>query len=230
MKQPLLVITFDDFFPSDYEVVYPVMRKLGIVGTSYVNTATHLQRNKNRKDMDFWNAIRIMRASGWAIECHTHKHTNVDIQTEAQLRLDMTDLNTQFDLQGLATPRHHALPYGMHSPLALATIDDYRVTIRTVEEGLEDWDTANLLFLKGISMDMHTETELDFHKSQVLDAIANDKIMITYSHEQSPTGTLTNWTGKIDLFVSFLEWVVTQPIRIVTMEQMYQMVKAHQAV
>jgi peptidoglycan/xylan/chitin deacetylase (PgdA/CDA1 family) len=229
MKQPLLVITFDDFFPSDYEVVFPVMRRLGIVGTSYVNTATHLQRNTARKKKDFWNAIKTMRASGWNIECHTDTHTNVDTMTEAQVRANMVDLDTKFVAQGLSTPRHHALPYGMHSPLALSIISEYRSTIRTTVEGLDDWDTINLKFIKGISMDMHTEAELDTFKAQVLEAIANKKIMTTYSHEQSPDGAASAWTGKIGLFTAFLEWAVRQPIKIVTMEEMYQLVKEHQS-
>lgn len=226
-KQPLLVITFDDFFPSDFEVVYPIMRRLGIVGTSYVNTVDHLQRNPLRKGMDFWDAIKTMRDSGWAIESHTHTHTNVDILTETQMTADMTDQDDYFKAQGLGIPRHLALPYGMSSPSSLAIIKTYRTTIRGTEEGLEDWDRTDFHMLKARSMDMHTEDDLEFHKSQVLDAIANNKILITYSHEQTATGEETNWTGKIELFKAFLEWAVTQPIKIVTIDQMYQMVKPY---
>ncbi len=226
-KQPLLVITFDDFFPSDFEAVYPVMRRLGIVGTSYVNTVDHLQRNPLRKGMDFWDAVKTMRDSGWAIECHTHTHTNVDILTEAQMTADMTNQDNYFKAQGLGIPRHHALPYGMSSPSSLAVIKDYRTTIRGTVEGLEDWDSTDFHMLKATSMDMHTEDDLEMHKSQVLDAIANKKILITYSHEQTATAVETNWTGKIELFKAFLEWAVTQPIKIVTIDQMYQMVKPY---
>lgn len=233
-KKPLLVMTFDDFYPSDFEFVFKEFRSRGILGTSFVNPspepAFSWQRS-NQRDTPFWDAIKIMMAAGWGIECHTYDHPNLTNLTEEEIREQMIKVNEEFIGQGLSAPRHHAIPYGAggQNDNIRNIISEYRETVRGTAGNtrFHEWETLDFNHVKSFGADFNNESMVEDLKDNVREAISGKKIMTTFSHSQTATGEIS-WHGKKGLFTSFLNWVIKQPIEIVTYDDMYHRVKDYQ--
>jgi peptidoglycan/xylan/chitin deacetylase (PgdA/CDA1 family) len=92
----VVAITFDDAFRSVYDIAFPLMRRLGLVGTVFVPTAWPDSDEPMQWDgIDqwlggpheaelacmSWDQLRELRDAGWEISAHSHTHprlTTVD--------------------------------------------------------------------------------------------------------------------------------------------------------
>jgi hypothetical protein len=131
----------------------------------------------------------------------------------------------------MAVPRHHAYPFGRRNQLVKDVLSQHRLTMRTTGfrtiDHLNDWDTIDLHDIKGVDADVANNDELEQLKSVITHAIENNKICVTFNHE---IDTLNGSSFiRYDCFISLLDWLVEQPIEIVTMDKLYQRVIEYRA-
>ena len=114
-----VVITFDDGTLDVYDNAFPVMKKLGFVGTFYIVS--------NRlKAADFVNVaqLREMIAAGWEIGSHSHSHLDLTLNHNAintEARGSKVEL---FDAIGLPV-NSFAYPFGQIDPVVGDHVSSY---------------------------------------------------------------------------------------------------------
>lgn len=80
-----VALTFDDGYSSTYAVVLPILKTHHFVATFFVVTGV-----VGRPGFVTWAELRQMKAAGMAIESHTVHHLNLDMLSDAQLTLELT--------------------------------------------------------------------------------------------------------------------------------------------
>ena len=178
----MVVLQTDDGHPSDYTTAYPLASARNIPLTHHVVAA----RIGNPGQLT-WDQIHELRAAGFGIECHNYNHVDITTLTEAELRANLEAVNAAFIAAGLPTPEHHAYAHGQNDAASRAILADYRLSGRTVTEkqtpimywGQEfDWYQ---LRSKAIIRD----TTVDEIKGRIDDAIAQNYVLILYTHDIS---------------------------------------------
>src|SRR5690625_757515 len=151
-ESPLAVVSFDDQNLSDYDKAFPFLRARGIKGTSYIITS----RVGDPGKMD-WHHLHELKDAGWGIECHTDTHPNLNNATDQEIRQEMEAVNQKFIQNGLAKPRHIALPYGAgyNNERVQNVLSEYRKTIRNSQGRNNLYNDINFLRMYGLSVDMN---------------------------------------------------------------------------
>ena len=219
-QEAIIAITFDDGARSDYMIAYWEMEKRGMRGTSYVNTSSIGGGAKLT-----WLMIKNMLRDGWAVECHTHTHARLTDLTEQQIRDELEAVDTEFAAQGLDVPEHHAYPYLSHDATVRSVVAEYRDTARRGGAGLQGYNDIDYTQMTAKAAYLEVDADLDVIKGIIDTAVAEDKILILYTHSIHDSvfpsgGCLTH------LFVEMLEYIKNKRVRVVTIPQLYDYVEA----
>lgn len=78
------MVTFDDGYLSDYEIVYPLINKLKVKATFFINPC-----NIGKSGFLTWNMVQEMSNSGLLIGSHGYNHSNM-------LKLTKNDAKREF--------------------------------------------------------------------------------------------------------------------------------------
>lgn len=117
-----VVITFDDGALDVYQNAFPIMQKLGFVGTFYIVS--------NRlKSADFVNVnqLREMIAAGWEIGSHSRSHIDLTLNHEAINTEALQAKRELIDAIGYPV-NSFAYPFGMIDPVVGNHISSYGFT------------------------------------------------------------------------------------------------------
>ena len=137
-------------------LAYPVLRKYGIAGTSYINPydADHHVKHKLS-----WDEIREMAASGWDFGDHTYSHMNLIKSGPDKIRKSMEAVDEAFIKNGLTAPDALAYPYGYFDEEAVGIVKQYRRQARLAyyEDKFVDLQNGDPYAIPSVSADMQTE-------------------------------------------------------------------------
>ncbi len=103
-----VILSFDDGYQEDYTVVYPILKKKGLVATSYVITGD-VGKNGNIS----WDEMKEMIKDGWDFQCHSHHHEMLTKLTDEEIIRDIMISKNEFFRRGLKIPEHFAYPFGL---------------------------------------------------------------------------------------------------------------------
>lgn len=225
VRKPIIALTLDDGYASDYDIVYPLLRARGIRATSYIWTA---RTGVHQRAMT-WDQLHDLKNDGWGIECHTHDHPRLGDMTDDQIREQMELVNAAFEENGFPHPRHHALPYGSGSneERVRKIIMEYRKTCRKIGAYSDAYNTYGLLDFSALNAkgtdiyDGNKDTLIEERKSQIDDIVANRGMGIWVSHEFKLDGAV-QYETKLELFKIILDYALDKDVEFVTLEEFYR--------
>ena len=204
---PMIAITLDDANLSDYTISYQLAAARSIPVTSYIVTDWIGQSGKLT-----WDQIHTMRSSNFGIECHTKNHVDLRTLTEAELRANITAVNTAFISAGLPPPEHHAYPYGENSVDIQAIIADYRYSARTfgnTGDPIYDYE-QDINWFNLRTEDIRQTTSFETVKGWIDAAIAQDRALILTVHEIVEAPASTYYDCLLDLYEDVLDYVAAK--------------------
>ena len=204
-----LLITFDDGLASTYTTAYPELLSRGLTATFYiitdkVGTAGYVT----------WANLQTMAANGMDIQCHTQTSTNMTTLTEAQIITSLTNVNTAFTTNSLASPVHLAYPSGGYNANVITYITSYRSTAR-IATGNYMGKGVNKYIIPSYIMDT---TSKNNNKIQIDYAVANKRAAAYYGHNVA-TGD-QNPISLID-FQELLDYAIASGIDVITISGLY---------
>lgn len=223
-KKPLVAVTLDDNFSTDYNTVFPELQSRGIKATSYV-----IGSRVGDSGRLTWEQIHELKNAGWTIGCHSNTHPQFANLTDQEIKDELQAVDDAFLANGLAKPRHHSLPYGSGrgDQRVMDIVSQYRKTIRqTGGKAYNDYDDFNLLDLYGKQVDINDSnmSRLNLRKSDIDATVRNNGFLILYGHEQFPKGSNVSqdYQGIITNFLEVVDYAASKDVEFVTMEELYQ--------
>jgi peptidoglycan/xylan/chitin deacetylase (PgdA/CDA1 family) len=178
LESALIIFTFDDGNESDYALAFPILKKYGIKGTSYIAPYYPDHRVKNKLS---WSQIKEMDAYGWDFEDHTYSHMDMAESTPAQIRQSMEQVNEAFTANGLKIPVALAYPYGRFNKDAIDVVKEYRAQARLAFYSDDFVDVSNVdsYQIPCVSADMRTEKRLK-EKERLVDKACSENSVIVF--------------------------------------------------
>lgn len=232
LKKPLLVLTFDDGFETDYTIAYPLLKERGIVGTSFINGA-HVGNEQGKQRRMSWDQIKELNQSGWDIQGHTFSHPKLSELTADDIHKEFELNNSAFENNGLPAPRHTAYPYGDHDEVVKNIGKEYRETLRRTDPFSDypynTWDNIDFYNLTALLSDINDDDldRKDRLKKYIDQAIINDGILVFYSHEFKGSDA-SEYETQTDYYLEVVDYAIEKGIEFVTMSEMYDLVKEYQ--
>ena len=208
-----MVLTFDDGYSTDYEVVYPILEEKGIKAVTYISP---IFAEKGIDEYMDWEQIKALDEAGWDVEDHTYSHPNLTELTEQDIHEEMEKVNEIFFEKGLDTPEHHALPHGAYNDTVKETLFSYRTTVRKAENSLNLFPLEDK-FLDAVDMGIHSTDGL---KRLIDKAIDEKKVVIFFTHDVQDTPF--DYGITTDKFKSVVEYAVDQGIEILTLTELME--------
>lgn len=223
LKTAIVAFTFDDGCESDYNCAFPLLKKYGIRGTSYIigerpDTGAPFALS--------WVQIKEMKAYGWDFGCHTYKHTHMTTMTADEIRTSLQQEDQAFIRQGLYAPRIIAYPFGDYNQQVIDAVMPYRQQGRTADDTdkFVDLRNVNPYEINSVSADMLKQARLK-RLEMLVDRACRDKAVIVFRTHclfLSKKDDNGPWSDQTDsaLFSKLVEYCVGKGCRFVTMTQL----------
>jgi peptidoglycan/xylan/chitin deacetylase (PgdA/CDA1 family) len=222
----VVIFTFDDGCISDYELAYPILKKYGIRGTSYIIPE---YQDTGRPYALTWDMVKEMKQYGWVFGCHTYAHSDLTKMTADEIRASMLKVNESFMAQGLDAPAIHAFPFGRYDQKVIDAMKPFRVQMRKAfyESKFVDPKTADPYGIDSCSADMRMEERLKLHEAFVDKAVEQKAIIVFRCHclYKESVGDMGNWTVQTDsrLFEKLVRYCADKGCRFMTMTDLLSM-------
>lgn len=216
VDEPLLCLTFDDGYKTDYTFVYPEMVSRGMRGTTYVVGYYTDYISKYMTSAELLD----LHQNGWDIQCHTFDHPYLSTLTPSLVHKQMRDNDNKFKAIGLPLAEHHAFPYGAYNHDTRKVISNYRKSQRATAgtvPSVQSLDEIDLTKIGAQIADIETVAKYNEIKVLLDQAIEENKVLVLYWHEMTES--------KKAFFTQFLDYAVSTGIRTVTHKELYEIIK-----
>lgn len=229
-ENAIIIFTFDDGYVSDYELAYPILKKYGIRGTSYI-IPKYLDNGTPYALT--WDKVKEMKEYGWIFGCHTYKHSDLKKLSNKEIAKSMEQVNEAFIKQGLEPPKLHAFPFGHYNDRVIEAIKPYRTQMRTAFYSIKFVD-----FNKGpyeidcIKADMTTRKQLRKMEQAVDKAFEEKAVVVFRCHclYKENVDDMGDWPVQTDsrLFDEFVQYCVDKGCTFATMNDLAEMFAARE--
>lgn len=226
LRKPIIAITFDDGFMSDYDVAFPILKTRGIVATSFVITG---DVGVKERRMD-WHHLHELKNAGWGIEDHTVTHRKLAELTDEEIRQEMEGSNQAFIDNGFPIPRHLAYPLGSGSndERVHNIVAQYRKTARmTTNPSTSVYNLYNdidMYSLQARGTDIRDDNQelIQIRKNEIDEIVKNRGIGILFSHEMLDDAG--DYETKTEFWKEIIDYAINKDVEFVTMDQLYKQV------
>lgn len=221
-----VAFTFDDGYFSDYELAFPILKKYGIRGTSYIIPK---YEDENKPYTLTWAEVKEMYAYGWIFGCHTYAHSNLSLLTDDEIAKSMRMVNDAFKKHGLSIPAIGAYPYGKYNQRVINAIRPYRIQMRKAfyETKLVNINNVNPYEIDSVSADMRSEKRLKEHEAVVDEACREKKVLVFRCHclYRTQVNDMGEWVVQTDsrLFEQLVKYCVDKGCKFITMKDLIRL-------
>lgn len=187
--EPLISVTFDDGYETNYSVALPLLHKHGIRTTQYVLSGT-------ADDPTYlsWEQIGQFQKSGHELACHTETHADLTTLSETQLHKELGGCKRELTKR-FGPVDNFASPYGASNPTTIKAIGNYygsqRNTLGDPKIGINEQDVNtkqyfNRMNIIGVTVRSDTKLE-DLRKLVAYTKQTNGWLVLTYHQANDPT-------------------------------------------
>lgn len=204
-----VILTFDDGWKTDYDVVYPLLKERNIRSTHYIIASAAGQHPYMS-----WEDIQTMHGDGFDMQCHSNTHSSLT-DPSTNVSEEMLKVNEAFVAHGMPAPRHTAYPLGEYNENAISIVTQYRDSARVVSWGAYPVDSLQKPYeLPSYPTDFHnTIDEID-------KAIEGNYTLILCIHRV--TDTPGEYNMPVSEFVSILTHIQSNNIPTQTISEYYE--------
>lgn len=151
-SRPMIAITLDDSYETDYSVAYQLLKKYNIKATSFIITSF-----VNTSDTYLnWDQIKEMKKYGWDVQDHTYSHKRLDKMPTKNIREELEKSDQIFKENLGYTPTAIALPQGGYNERVLKEVYKYRDVVRITKKpsnGYNKYQEVDMKKLRAYSID-----------------------------------------------------------------------------
>jgi uncharacterized repeat protein (TIGR02543 family) len=168
-SSPLLTLTFDDGYETEYTNALPLLEQYGMVSTQFIITDLIGQSG-------YMTAAQLKSFTGDGDEMASHTVTHDDLtqETSAEVENEMTESKATIAADTGVSPTDMAYPYGLYNASVMSAAESNYSAARGVESGLNSKDNFNPYDLK--VEDVYTTTTT----AQIADWVAQAQATNTW--------------------------------------------------
>jgi peptidoglycan/xylan/chitin deacetylase (PgdA/CDA1 family) len=215
-QEPLISITFDDGWETDYSIAAPLLMKDGIRSTHYL--VTGLLGDPAYMSLD---QVKALKSSGQQIACHTVTHADLSVIPATQLNSELEGCRQFFLHEDLGDTKDFAAPYGRTNPTATAVINQFfrsaRNTDGDISNGVNDADLnlpSNFNARNIIGVTVRNTTTIAELKQAVQYTIEHKAWLVLTYHQADEEGSKFGLSAPS--LKKQLDYLSSTPVRIVT--------------
>lgn len=209
---PLISLTFDDAYVSQYMKAIPILDAANIDATFYLTTG---RVGTDPSRFMGWSDVQAMAASGHEIGGHTRNHSSLPSLSPGEQYTEIRGSYDDLAAHGYA-PKTFAYPFGDHNAAVQAVVAEAGFKgARSVTRGYND-ATANKYALQ----DQHIEWDVTLNdvKGYIDHAIANNKWLILELHHQEDV-TTNQYSNTPQLLQGIVDYIKEKKIQAVTLSE-----------
>ncbi len=198
LDRALVSLTFDDFFNSMYDTVFPMFKSHDFKGTMYLTT-----KDLGAPDTMSPEKLREMHDYGFEVGAHTVTHAHLPFLTPQQVEYELAQSKSDISSFAGITAKNFATPYGEYNDPIKQQIGALYRSHRSVDVGYNTKDNFDILNIKAMSATNLTtpETVLGW----VDDAIRDKAWLVVVYHDiVDGGGTWTNTPAHMQTVVDGL--------------------------
>jgi len=181
--RPILTLTFDDGYETEYTNGLPLLKQYGFTSTQFIITDLI-----GKSGYMTAAQLKTFTADGDEMASHTVTHDDMTQETAAQLKTETTTSQTTLKTDTGVSPTDMAYPYGLYNAAAVSAVKTVYSAARGVESGFNSKDNYNQYDLK--VEDIYTTTTT----AQVADWVAQaqkTKTWLIFVYHGVDTNTTT---------------------------------------
>lgn len=151
-EKPIL-ITFDDGYYSNYEYIYPILKKYNVKASIFIVTDNIGKEIEGIKYLG-WNECKEMQNSGLVeIFSHSKRHIFYDRVPVRELRDDVIESYKLIEKNlGKQELKVFAYPYGAYTSETVRTLKNNGVDMQIYDIGMNNFKTFNKDYVKRINI------------------------------------------------------------------------------
>ena len=202
---PMVAVTFDDGWESEYTQGFQYMASLGLPGTEYL-----IQAELAQPDFMTMPEVKSMVDNGWDVANHTWDHQDMTTLTQAQAQYEIAKTRDWLTSNGFGKAAADvAYPGGKCNPTVLAAMAAEKAhSGRTTDQG------DNVLpSLRPYEIQSFEPTTAAAAEVAVARAAAHQSLVVLTFHQvlEAPDSTNTS----ISEFRAFVDYLASQPVTVV---------------
>jgi peptidoglycan/xylan/chitin deacetylase (PgdA/CDA1 family) len=114
-----IVLTFDDGYKNNYEVMFPILKSFGFTATIFVVTGSMGKMDFWKKDRGIpdlpllsWNEVKEMKKYGLDFQPHSHSHPLLTNLTEDEIKAELINSKREIETRLDEKAEVFCYPYG----------------------------------------------------------------------------------------------------------------------
>lgn len=148
-----ILITFDDGYYSNYEYIYPILKKYNVKASIFIITDRIEQEINGQKYLG-WNECLEMQNSGLVeIFSHSKKHVFYDKRPVREIRDDVKESYEIIEEHlGKQNLKVFAYPYGAYTDETVRTLKNNGIDFQIYDIGINNFKNLNRHYIKRINI------------------------------------------------------------------------------
>lgn len=209
LSRPIVSITYDDYFSSIYDTVFPMFQERGLTGTAYLST-----QDLGKPDTLTAPEINEMHDYGFEIGSHTVTHAHLPFISSSLVDTELSQSKADIESFTGITPINFASPYGEYNDAIKEQIKTYYRSHRSVDVGFNTKDNFDIMNIKAMSTINSTPPETVI--GWIDDAIRDNAWLVLVYHNIIDDGD--TWTNTPAHMRTVLDSLVTRGVSVQTVD------------